>query len=93
MKYFDWDKKKNDQLKQERNVSFEEVILSIKEGGLLDNLVHPNKKKYPKQKIYVVKLKNYAYLVPYVEDESKVFLKTIIPSRKATKKYLLKVQK
>lgn len=48
MKYFDWDKKKNDQLKQERNVSFEEVVLSIKEGRLLDNLVHPNKKKYPK---------------------------------------------
>lgn len=89
VKYFDWDVDKNNLLKEERNVSFEEVLMVIDEGGLLDILEHPDKKKYPHQRVFVVSIEDYAYLVPFVEDEEKVFLKTIIPSRKATKKYLI----
>lgn len=77
-------------LKMERDVSFEEAYIAIESGGLLDILAHPNVKKYPGQKMFVVNINNYVYLVPFVEDEEKVFLKTIIPSRKATKKYLVK---
>lgn len=90
MKYFDWNIEKNAKLKEEREISFEEIIVAIEEGYLLDSIKHKNIKKYRQQKIFVVKLNNYVYLVPYVEDEEKIFLKTIIPSRKATKKYLLK---
>ncbi|MBI2098043.1 MAG: BrnT family toxin [Candidatus Wildermuthbacteria bacterium] len=88
MKYFDWDSEKNEELIQERNVSFEEVLIAIDGGYLLDIVGHPNKNKYPNQKIFIVQIENYAYLVPFVEDEKKIFLKTIIPSRKATKKYV-----
>ncbi len=90
MKYFDWDAGKNALLKSKREVSFEDVQRAIEEGGLLDTTDHPNKIKYPNQRIFVVKIKAYAYLVPFVEDEQKIFLKTMFPSRKATKKYLLK---
>lgn len=90
MKYFDWDENKNEQLKEERNVSFEEVILAISNNQLLDVLVHPNKEKYPNHRIFVIELLGYAYIVPFVEDEETYFLKTIYPSRKATKKYLKK---
>lgn len=88
MKYFDWHEKKNEQLKSERKVSFEDIILAISNNQLLDVLVHPNKEKYPNQKIFVVELLGYAYIVPFVEEEETYFLKTIYPSRKATKKYL-----
>jgi uncharacterized DUF497 family protein len=88
MKVFEWNKEKNQHLKQERNISFEEVVFHIQKGDLLDILEHPNQKKYPGQHIFVVKIDDYVHLVPFVEDEQKVFLKTIIPSRKATKKYL-----
>lgn len=90
MKYFDWNEKKNDQLKSERKVSFEDIILAISNDQLLDVLVHPNKEKYPNQKIFVVELLGYAYIVPFVEKEETYFLKTIYPSRKATQKYLKK---
>lgn len=90
MKYFDWSKEKNELLKAEREISFEDVVNAIEEGYLLAITEHPNKVRYPNQKIFVVNIDNYAYLVPFVEDENKVFLKTIIPSRIATKKYLLK---
>lgn len=76
-------------LKLEREVSFEEVVLAIEEGDLLDILENLNKQKHPNQKILVVNINNYAYLVPFIEDEEKIFFKTIIPSRKATKKYLI----
>lgn len=92
-KYFDWDKEKNELLKEERDISFEEVITAINEGCVLDNFDHPNQKKYPGQKIYIVKIKNYAYFVPYVEDKEKKFLKTIYPSRDATRRYLLETKK
>lgn len=89
MKYFDWNEEKNQQLKKERNVSFEDIVVRIEEGYLLAIIRHKNKKKYPNQKVFIVNLGDYAYLVPFVEDDEKVFLKTIIPSRKATKKYIL----
>lgn len=76
-------------MKLEREVSFEEVVDAIEEGRLLDVIEHPNKKKHPGQKELVVEIDEYAYVVPFVEDENKVFLKTIFPSRKATRKYLL----
>lgn len=88
MKEFTWSLDKNNLLKSERGISFEGVIVSIKSGGLLDDLKHPNQEAYPKQRIMIVEMSGYAYLVPYVEDTQSIFLKTIIPSRKATRKYL-----
>lgn len=88
MKYYDWDEEKNKILKEKRGISFEEIKLAAEEEGILDTYNHPNQKRYPGQTIMVVKIDNYVYLVPYIKDEEKIFLKTIIPSRKATKKYL-----
>ena len=90
MKYFDWDEEKNTKLEQTRDVSFEEIILAISNNQILDILVHPNKEKYPNQKMFVVELFSYAYIVPFIEDKEKYFLKTIYPSRDATRKYLKK---
>jgi len=89
MKLFDWNEEKNQELKNEREVSFEDVVIAIQEKKLPADIEHPNKKKYPNQRMFVVSINNYAYLIPYVEDEEKVFFKTIIPSRIATKKYLI----
>lgn len=89
MKYLDWDEEKNQTLKKERDVSFEDVIIAIELGGVLDIIEHPNPKKYPNQKVLVINIGNYVYLVPFVEDNEKYFLKTIFPSRKMTKKYLI----
>ena len=88
MKYFSWDSEKNEWLKAERQISFEEIVFYIEQGNLLDILEHPNAEKYEGQRIFVVKVDNYAYLVPFVESEEEVFLKTVIPSRKATRDYL-----
>ncbi len=88
MKYFTWNEEKNEQLKQERNISFEEIVVQIENEQILDIVEHPNDEKYPDQMIMIVECNQYAYLVPYVETEDEIFLKTIIPSRKATKKYL-----
>jgi uncharacterized DUF497 family protein len=88
MKYFSWNEEKNELLKLERQVSFEDVVFYIEMGFLLDVLEHPNQEKYKGQKIFVVQIDDYVYLIPFVEDEREIFLKTIIPSRKATKKYL-----
>ena len=88
MKHYNWDPSKNEKLKTERNISFEEVIFHISQGDEVDVFEHPNQERYPGQKISVVLIEGYAYLVPYVESESEIFLKTIIPSRKATKKYV-----
>lgn len=88
MKPFRWNTEKNLVLTQERGVSFESVELAIAQGNLLDVLQHTNQDKYPNQQIFLVRLGNYAYLVPFVEDEKEIFLKAIIPSRKATKEYL-----
>lgn len=89
MKYFDWSAEKNAALKTEREVSFEDVVIAVSEGKLLDLVEHPNKKKYPNQLIFIVEINHYAYLVPFAEDEQKIFLKTIIPSRKATRDYII----
>ncbi len=88
MKYFDWNIEKNDELKLDRNISFEEIVFYIMNEGLLDILAHPNQSKYSNQKIFVVNVEDYVYLVPFVESDDIVFLKTIIPSRKMTKRYL-----
>ncbi len=88
MKYLDWEVEKNKKLIKQRDVSFEEVLIAIEGGYILDVIEHPKKNEYPRQKIFIVEIKNYAYLIPFIEDEEKIFLKTIIPSRKATKKYI-----
>ena len=88
MKYFSWNEEKNNLLQAERDIAFEEIVFHIEKGYLLDVLEHPNPEKYPGQKFFVVQVEGYVYLVPFVESEDEVFLKTIIPSRKATRKYL-----
>jgi len=88
MKYHSWNNDKNEKLKKERDISFEDVLYYIEHGKLLVILKHTNQKRYPGQKIYVVEINNYVYLVPFIETENEIFLKTIIPSRKATKNYL-----
>lgn len=88
MKPFRWSSEKNETLKADRGVSFENVVVAVEAGGLLDILTHPNPAKYPRQRILVVASDNYVFLVPFVEEEDYFFLKTIIPSRKATRDYL-----
>jgi hypothetical protein len=90
MKPFRWAPDKNDLLKDERGVSFEEITVAVEAGGLLEIVPHPNPTKYPQQKIMVVEVAGYAYLVPFVEEEGHFFLKTIIPSRKATRDFISK---
>ena len=86
---YDWDEEKNDFLKKERGISFEEIVLYISEGNVVDILEHPNKEKYPNQNVYLVNIENYIYAVPFVEniEEDIVFLKTAYASRKYTKEY------
>lgn len=88
MKLLNWDSEKNVLLKQERNISFEEIVFWISQGHVLDIVEHPNKSKYGHQRMMIVEVRDYAYLVPFVENDEEIFLKTIIPSRKATKQYL-----
>lgn len=88
MKTFAWSSEKNELLIAERGISFEEVVLNIQLGNEVDIFEHPNQERYPGQQISVVVIEGYAYLVPFVENEEEIFLKTIIPSRKATKQYL-----
>ena len=88
MKPFRWSHEKNELLKIERSVSFEEIVLAIEADGLIDDLPHPNAEKYPNQSVLVVTFDDYVYLVPYVEEADYFFLKTVIPSRKATRDYL-----
>lgn len=80
---------KNELLKKQRDISFEDVLLALESGKLLDDIEHPNKEKYPNQNIFIIliEIKNYVYLVPYVEDKTSIFFKTIIPSRQMNKKY------
>jgi uncharacterized DUF497 family protein len=90
MKYFDWNEEKNRLLKERRNISFEEIVLSIDNGGLLDVVEHHDQTRYPDQKLLIVNVDNYAFVVPFVETEEAYFLKTIYPSRKATQLYINK---
>jgi len=88
MKPITWNAEKNKRLQRERSVSFEDVVYHIMAGDILDTFEHPNQERYPGQKIHVINIEGYAYLVPFVESEDEVFLKTVIPSRKATITYL-----
>lgn len=88
MKLFDWSLGKNEELKALRKISFEDIVFSMSRDGLMDILEHPDQQRYPGQRIFIVNVDDYAYIVPFIEDEKTVFLKTIIPSRKMTKKYL-----
>ena len=88
MDYYKWNNEKNKKLKIERGISFEQVVMHVERGDVLDVVTHPNQKKYPNQQILVIEINNYVYIVPFVENENGRFLKTIIPSRKATRSYL-----
>ena len=88
MKPINWNPDKNRKLIEERNISFENIDFSLQSGGLLDDISHPNSQKYPHQRVFVISIDDYAYLVPYVENEDEIFLKTVVPSRKATKQYI-----
>ncbi len=88
MEYYKWNKEKNERLKTECGISFEQITMHVERGDLLDIATHPNQSKYPNQQILIVKINDYVYLVPFVENENGKFLKTIIPSRKATRDYL-----
>jgi len=83
-----WNAEKNLSLQAERGVSFEEVLSSISQGGLITVMDHPNRAKYGHQRMLVVRIRDYAYLVPYVETNEEIFLKSIVPSRKATREFL-----
>jgi uncharacterized DUF497 family protein len=87
MKPINWNTDKNASLKMERGVSFEEVLSAMSHGALLDVVAHPNRGQYPNQRIFVVRIRGYVYLVPFVETPAEIFIKTIIPSRVATRKY------
>jgi uncharacterized DUF497 family protein len=86
-KIYDWNAQKNQLLVEERGISFERIVFEISMGNELDVVMHPNQNKYPGQMISVVQVDDYVYLVPFVETESEIFLKTIIPSRKATRQH------
>ena len=85
---YEWDPEKNEQLKAERNISFEKVLFHLARGDVWKIADHPDQGNYPGQRIYFVIVEEYVYLVPHVVEEDYIFLKTIIPSRKATKAYM-----
>jgi uncharacterized DUF497 family protein len=87
MKLIAWSHKKNKLLQVQRSVSFEDAVFHILSGDILETIDHPNQQSYPGQQIHVIAIEDYVYLVPFIESEEEVFLKTIIPSRKAAKKY------
>ena len=88
MRVFRWNNGKNEWLKEHRGVCFEQVVILLEHEYVLDVIEHPNRDKYPGQMIAIVKINDYVYLVPYVQDGEEIFLKTIIPGRKATNKYM-----
>lgn len=88
MEHYKWDSAKNEKLKVERGVSFEQIVIQIERGNIHDVYTHPNQMLYPNQQILFIEIDNYCFIVPFVENESGRYLKTIIPSRKATKRYL-----
>lgn len=93
MKYLTWDEQKNAKLKFERNISFDDVQVAVEEGRVLAIIKHPSKDKYSNQQVLIIEIEGYVYCVPFVEDEDRYFLKTIYPSRKMTKKYLIERRK
>ena len=91
MKYHNWNIEKNEILKKSRGISFNDVVYYIEHGNLIEIIDHPNQNLYKNQKMYVLNIDEYIYLVPFIESDDEIFLKTIIPSRKATKHYLEKL--
>jgi uncharacterized DUF497 family protein len=87
MKPIAWSAAKNELLKAKRGISFEDVVFHIQAGDIIETYDHPNQERYPGQQIHAIAIEDYVYLVPFVESEDQVFLKTIIPSRKATKRH------
>ncbi len=92
-KQFLWDPQKNEHLKRTRGISFEEIVPHLQGEDLLDDIEHPNAKRYPGQRLYVVRIQDYVYVVPCVESNDSIFLKTAFPSRKATREYLTHASK
>ncbi len=88
MTVYAWDIAKNEWLMRERRISFERIVFQIEQGGLLDIMRHPDTERFPHQQIYIVEVDDYAWIVPFVETDAHIFLKTVIPSRKATRNYL-----
>jgi uncharacterized DUF497 family protein len=88
MSLFDWNDEKNEWLRLERGITFEDVVFHLTHDGLLDTIEHLNQKRYPGQRIFIINVEGYACVVPFVEDSDVIFLKTIIPSRKMTKLYI-----
>ena len=88
MKSINWNTEKSVSFKSSRGICFGDVVFFIERGDILDDYLHPNQKDYPGQRIMVINIANYAYLIPYIENDEELFLKTIIPSRKATQRYL-----
>ena len=88
MALFDWNDEKNEWLNQVRGITFEDVVYHLTHDGLLDTIEHPNQDQYPGQRLFIVNVEGYAGVVPFVEDDDVIFLKTIMPSRKMTKSYL-----
>ena len=82
-----WNPAKNEKLKRERGTTFEEVVYHIEQGDVIDIAEHPHQTRYPGQQIYVIRMHEYVYLVPFIETDDEIFLQTIIPSRKAAKEY------
>ena len=88
MRVFRWDNEKNELLKKNRGVCFEQIVILMEREDVLETIQHPNQNKYPGQNIATVRIGDYAYLVPYVQESDEIYLKTIIPSRKATNKFV-----
>ena len=84
---YEWNPEKNEEIKKERGISFEQIVFHLSQGDVWKTAEHPDQKKYPEQKIYFVIVEDYIYMVPFVTEDEYVFLKTIIPSRNATKDY------
>ena len=89
MKRLEWNEAKNTRLKIERDISFEKIQAALEGGNLLDNIAHPNQELHPGQRVFVIAINGYVFLVPFIEDKDKIFLKTIYPSSKYTKKYII----
>ena len=88
MSKFDWNDEKGESLEKTRGINFEDVVIHIQNGCVLEVIKHPNKNRYPNQNMIVLDVEGYVFLVPYVKSRGTRFLKTIIPSRKATREYL-----
>lgn len=87
MKTIVWNEEKNQLLKLQRNISFDDILEKIKLGEIIARKTHPNTKKYPNQQIFIFAINDYICYVPFVENETEIFLKTIIFSRKLNKEY------